>query len=182
MIQTHYISDCFLVYAAVDVIRIILATFCHLSLTATWHWSLRQFCSVLMYLTYLHLSTLISCGGCFCFPVPGSIAVLMNSSAISRSSPVYVQATSSSVTDLCFSFSFDALLRFLFFVPRRPLWTVSLSWKCHAPSCRHYFWQLLWPLVLQQHFQINECNCKMHYKSAEVSVACPEHGFYPSKK
>ena len=110
-------------------------TFCHPSLTATWRRSLRHFCSVLIYLTYLHLSSLVSCAGCLCFPVPGSMVVLMNSSAISRSSPVYVQATSSSVTDLRFSSSFDALFRFLFFVPRHPLWTASLSGKCRAPSC-----------------------------------------------
>ena len=147
-----------------------IATFYHLSFTATWHWSLRHFRSVLMYLTFLQLSTLISCDGCLCFPVPGSMAVLMNSSAISRSSPVYVQATSSSVTGLCLSTSFKVLLRFLFFVPRRPLWTVSPSWKCHTPSCKHYFWQLWWLTILRQHGQSNERKCKMHYKSAEVSV------------
>jgi hypothetical protein len=33
-------------------------------------------------------------------------------------------------------------------VPRRPLWTVSLSWKRHTPSCKHYFQQLQRLLIL----------------------------------
>ncbi|PSN41490.1 hypothetical protein C0J52_18144 [Blattella germanica] len=55
-----------------------------------------------------------STGGCFVLPVPGSIAIAMNSSAISLSSPVYVRATSSSVTGL--GSAVDGVLLFLFFV------------------------------------------------------------------
>lgn len=48
------------------------------------------FCLVLTYFTYLPLSVFISGTGCLDLPVPDSMAIVMNSSAISRSSPVYV--------------------------------------------------------------------------------------------
>jgi hypothetical protein len=63
----------------------------------------------------------------------------MNSSAISRSSPVYVRATSSSVTGLCCSSGTEALFRFLFLVPQRPFWAMLWFCMCCAPSCKDQF-------------------------------------------
>lgn len=86
------------------------------------------------YFIYLPLSMFISGAVCLYFPVPGSMAIVMNSSAISRSSPVYVWATSSSVTGLCGSTGCEELILFLFFVPWRPLWPMLRSRMRRAPS------------------------------------------------